>query len=831
MTACSPQAGSAVDGTDDGQATDWLPATDGGEDGALDGDADGGSDDGGPNDDGDDDDDDDDTDHVDLDEYCTDYEPPEHEDWHSDDPDQHEEHHAALNLLLDADATHVAVACGNWSDPKVWADGKVPDVAADVLIPGGVGVRYDVSDGPKLHFVKVAGYLEFATDADTQMRVDTLVTTPQSFFRMGRVGRPVEADATASLTVIDAGALDPAVDPLRLSRGVILHGTTTVAGTAKTAFVPLADAPMSGATELQLGQAPEGWRVGDEVLVVGTHRDQGLERMGQQRSEDEQRIITAVGDGTLTLDRPLAFDHDVPSGYELTGYVANLTRNVQVRSEDPDGVRGHFMVMHVPGADVRYAGFHDLGRTDRRQPVSDTNVIGRYSLHFHQTGAAADDEWSVAVGNVVQGNPAWGIVHHGARAAINHNVVFDVIGAGIVAEAGSEVGEWVGNLVTSVTGADTDGYNGNEILELFGPGTIGEAYSAMSRAVLQKDNVAANSAVGWRFEGRVGPISEGLAGGHVPDRKAYVFDPVPLHSWTNSGEGQPDPDFLQFVDFRNNEVIACDTGMRSSHRGSWYRPGTDIINEVVEFRAWRVHSGVFFGNYTWDYTFLDSLLLGDGSGLGINLWGKIENINVTDSVIAGFGVGFSYRLLNNKGVLVGTEFSDNDTDISSEPEAYPLTILPSGSVTPVDEVTLQIDPDVDLTLTPGGRTISLAGTVTDSIGEYPFAHYHHWHNADLEEKVLSFTARLVAPDHPLVDDGMGTATVDEIVTHHGTLLLDDGTWVMPVVFWVGDRLTGHNYPVRVDFTLVDFDEAFLVEHQLESFVLPDHTPSYLDDSM
>ena len=55
--------------------------------------------------------------------------------------------------------------------------------------------------------------------------------------------------------------------------------------------------------------------------------------------------------------------------------------------------------------------------------------------------------------------------------------------------------------------------------------------------------------------------------------------------------------------------------------------------------------------------------------------------------------------------------------------------------------------------------------------------------------------------------------------------------MMSVAFWVGDRFTGHNFPVRVDFPLEGFDEDFLRANQRESFELPSDRVSYLADQM
>ena len=55
-----------------------------------------------------------------------------------------------------------------------------------------------------------------------------------------------------------------------------------------------------------------------------------------------------------------------------------------------------------------------------------------------------------APGQVPQ--PGWAIVHHGARAAIERCVVYNVRGAGIVSELGNEIGQWIDNVVAWARG-------------------------------------------------------------------------------------------------------------------------------------------------------------------------------------------------------------------------------------------------------------------------------------------------------------------------------------------------------------------------------------------
>ena len=125
------------------------------------------------------------------------------------------------------------------------------------------------------------------------------------------------------------------------------------------------------------------------------------------------------------------------------------------------------MFMHSDEVDVRYAEFHELGRTDKSEPLDDfklrngnrisdgnggsvvgdrTNIRGRYALHLHRAGVNGDEHPAVLVGNSVDGSPGWGFVQHDSYAVLENNVAFDVFGSGFVTETGNEIGAWRNNI-------------------------------------------------------------------------------------------------------------------------------------------------------------------------------------------------------------------------------------------------------------------------------------------------------------------------------------------------------------------------------------------------
>ena len=390
-----------------------------------------------------------------------------------------------LNLVPQAKATHVAVKSGSWSDSNVWKNGKVPGNGADVLIPEGFGLTYNVSSDARLDTLRVDGSLKFVSAKDTKMLIDTFVVAPQGQLTIGTEKNPIQAGKTSRIIFTSDRPIDKGWDPTSLSRGLISQGQARIYGADKLDFVSLKGDALKGDKELVLNSkgasTPVGWRVGDQLVLGGTSYDGGGSDENNSRFRDEELTITAINgnrirftnnDITSNNNSVLRFNHQQPKGFEDEGlklYVANTTRNVIFETENgetvPIGQRGHVMFMHNPDVEVNNAGFYNLGRSDKSKLVDDigknvdgskgsgTNPRGRYSLHFHRTGSDdINSTPSMATGNAVVGSPGWGIVHHDSHAVLEDNVVFDVAGTGIVAESGNEIGAWRNNITIKTTG-------------------------------------------------------------------------------------------------------------------------------------------------------------------------------------------------------------------------------------------------------------------------------------------------------------------------------------------------------------------------------------------
>jgi hypothetical protein len=251
-------------------------------------------------------------------------------------------------------------------------------------------------------------------------------------------------------------------DPNQFSRGVISHGNLQIHGAATTSFVALAESPVKGNKTLVLAELPVGWDPGERIVVTGTNPN---------KNQDEQLEIASVstvgGKVTVTVTTPLLHNNPLVTGQSI--YVTNVSRNATVQSLSVAQTqhRGHVMIMHKPTAEIEYAGFYGLGRTDKRNPLHNVeldsagalvpgtgkNQVGRYAVHFHRTGLDHHVAPPTIRGSAVVDSPGWGIVNHSSYVNVEGNTAFDIIGAAYVTEAGNEIGAFRNNIAIRSTGS------------------------------------------------------------------------------------------------------------------------------------------------------------------------------------------------------------------------------------------------------------------------------------------------------------------------------------------------------------------------------------------
>ena len=705
---------------------------------------------------------------------------------HPDDPSKASEHMAMLALVPVDDATHVAVNNGSWFDPATWAGGEVPGEGARVVIPAGVTVDYDGESTVSLFTVRVDGTLDFATDVDTFMEVDTFVVTPSGHLTIGTADHPVDANVKTVIQIADNGPIDVDWDPQLLSRGLLSHGEIEIHGAQKAAFLKVAVDAMAGNLSLTLEEAPEGWQVGDKLVLTGTH----LTAKDSGTTEDEELTITRIEGNVVYFDQPLQFNHETPRD-DLKAYVANYSRNIVITTENSDSVpvhqRGHVMLMHSDNIDVRHAEFYELGRTDKSERAfdaasvdhmeSDTNVKARYSLHLHRISVADSDDPAYLVGNAVWGSPGWGFVQHDSNAILADNAAYDVYGAAFVAETGNETGRWSHNISIKTIGNGGGAKDQDDVLA-FDLGRNGAGFWFQGRLVDAVDNVAAGApaAHGFVYMSRgnaVIPVDPDTADLHESLR---YLDEVFIN-------------YPAISEFSNNESIATQIGLEVIKAGPEQQH--DVRSLIEGFTAWEVSTGIHL-QYTAHYTIIDAdLIATDQSGGAGAPWRGIEyGPNTIDMVIngasiEGFPTGFyAMREAINMNypfdgdwayVFIDVKVAGATTSFAN-PHSTDLFLNPDQLV----DGRLLYDSDINgipVTPTPESQGwFDLSGVKTDSIGEFDVS--PTWD--PIRHNYFTVRNALVDEGYWTLPDGRKVTVLDQYYTDRATGNVDK---VAVVVEW------------------------------------------------
>ena len=350
-----------------------------------------------------------------------------------------------------------SVKDGKWSDAKSWEPARVPGKDDRVLVARGTKVEYDVSSKAVLRMIQVVGTLSFARDRDTELNVG-LVKVQNSdtcseggfacdFAHTTKGGEPGSAPAGTlpSLLIGTPEEPIPAKHTARIrlhylegmnkddapviaccSARMEIHGSPI-----GQTWTELGDNAKPGDDKVVITESPTGWRIGDEIIVTASKRGgSGSYREGARRSnsaQTETRRIKAIDGNTLTLDKPLEFEH-YGTG-EFTSEVANLSRNVIVESADPAGVRGHTVYHRYSQGGISYARFAHLGKE---------GVLGRYAIHFHLVGDTMRGS-SVQGVAIVDSHNRWVTIHGTQYLVVRDCVGFQSVGHGYFLEDGTEI--------------------------------------------------------------------------------------------------------------------------------------------------------------------------------------------------------------------------------------------------------------------------------------------------------------------------------------------------------------------------------------------------------
>jgi hypothetical protein len=293
------------------------------------------------------------------------------------------------------------------------------------------------------------GTIRFSREADITLRFRHFFNAMTGVVDCGTAEDPITRNVVWE--VIDA-PLDAQHDPYQWGNGILNAGHMSRVGVYKTPFVEIEPA-LQGATTLTLRGPVVGWGVGDELLLPDTryaHYSLGAPR------QESPVFITSIDGNTVKLSSPLGFDHLAvtrPDGSVAAHpSVANMTRNIVVRSENPFGTRGHSAnVGHMASWHVEGNAFKGIGRTtfgrlhnttiDAAGVVTNgTNQIGKYTDHMHHCWSRPDLT-RITRANSYNGTERskWAVVAHGTYdVTIEDCVAVDMQGAAFVTEDGYE---------------------------------------------------------------------------------------------------------------------------------------------------------------------------------------------------------------------------------------------------------------------------------------------------------------------------------------------------------------------------------------------------------
>ncbi|MEM7083044.1 MAG: G8 domain-containing protein [Pseudomonadota bacterium] len=617
-------------------------------------------------------------------------------------------------------ATHTAAQSGAWSEASTWG-GSMPDTGARVLIPEGIIVTLNQVLNSRLKLVRIDGTLAFDTQQNTRLRVDTLYSACSGTLQIGTAQNPVASGVKAEVEFIDEG---PVSDAKRLSRGAILAGRTTIYGTPKTHRSIISPQAQQGDTVLNLTTAPSGWALGDQLVVTGT--------MPNDPTSDELRTISQINQTIVSLDAPLNLDHTAPRA-DLNVYVANVSRNVEFRSENTDiAHRGHVMLMSADVA-IHHARFTELGRTDKTRPLDDvefifddpdssgddapaaanvvqlggSNIRGRYAIHFHQIGTQPNSAAALVKGSVVFNGPGWGFVNHSSHVNFIDNVSYGLQGAGFYTEAGDEIGRMEGNIAirsvnSSFTLDDQGAIDPDLRASHMDYGHDGDGFWLTGTRVSLINNVSAGASAhgiiywtdgimeptsGWTTRVSI-PVAHLPNGNLIPNRES-----VPVW-WAPMAESRGNESYGATVGFRIRYIHAKNYLGRDDQTDFHRSPPQDYIEtltpNVNELTVWGSRDGVLL-NYNERMSLLGAKIVGFGrdvsefsfnegtakSGIGLDLSndsthgpGRVENVS-----IEGFGMAFASPV-NSAWQIRDMQLTSNGTDLLFvEPESAATTIV------------------------------------------------------------------------------------------------------------------------------------------------------------
>ena len=310
-----------------------------------------------------------------------------------------------------------------------------------LLVP--VGETVTLASSVEFDAIEVAGTLRCG--GSIVIRVIHLTIIPGGTYEDGQGCEIVFRDVP----------IDTSKDPYQLGNGLINFGTLRLTGprTVQPFTQAMADIA-AGATVIPM-EVPPSWEIGDELFIPDMRQMESKYTDTRPR-RDGPFVIASLTADSITLSQPLVFARlsmrDPDGVVKHRPFVANLTRALVIRSENPSGTRGHVINAGATASwDVQGVRFSDLGRTkndNRNNAVADasgvvtqigTNQTGRYAFHMHHAqGFGSRLAGSVLVDTL--GISTWAVaIHNTHDTLVEDNIALGFAGSGFVFEDGYEV--------------------------------------------------------------------------------------------------------------------------------------------------------------------------------------------------------------------------------------------------------------------------------------------------------------------------------------------------------------------------------------------------------
>lgn len=505
--------------------------------------------------------------------------------------------------------TKTAAVSGQWSSGSTWSPSGVPTATDVVLITNSYVVTLDSTTAvaKAVCIVGVNSELVFSIGQNTKLVATTIQVANEGVLQIGSSGTPLPSQYTAEI-VIDDVALDTTNDPSMYGNGiVVIDGHLILYGTVKTPYERINAEVAASATSVTLNSSPSGWVSGDQLLIPDS-RQLTNSQASSYVNQNETPILSSVSGAVVNFSSGLAYAHpgakdNLDNSLDFTPHLANLTRNIIVRSENPNGTRGHVYVTRASRMNVQNVRFEGLGRTTTAT-INDTTYVngvpnhigtnqsGRYWFHAHHVqgrSGTVEGYQGVMRGNVFINDGdhtrKWMITLHDTHwFLVQKNVMFNCAGACVMTEEGNETENLVdANFVVRTTGTGDRFGKGSEATGYWSRGPWTKWTNNIAAAIVSTSHGAPNCGHSlWQQQ-----LSTSLK---KPNYQGADTATAGQYTLTN-------PFASAYAQFENNETYSSVCGITYWWVGiNLYTPVATADSIIKNYKAWNMFSNALF-NY------------------------------------------------------------------------------------------------------------------------------------------------------------------------------------------------------------------------------------------